>query len=270
MSLLFSALSGPRGGDTHMRKRSQLSARIVHGVRKHGQAEKLSRSRPVDWSTRALKPLQVEETRTEAERLLATPPELVGSATFELVAAEDTEEEQTQERLLLRDTLAHPDVISVDAAEQRAEVATRAGVLSQALDAAATASAANSLERMLTHHMAAAHVHGMELLARAAQHGEVDSLELARLTNAASRLFEVFQSGALALLKLRTGGQQRVVVEHQTVNVGPGAQAVVAHRLKGGTRKAKSRPNRKHQGPMQRENSRSAPGSREGGRVGRK
>lgn len=202
----------------------------------------------------------------EAERLLATPQELVGSQRFEVVASENPQEEQTQERLLLRDTLAHPDAISVDAAEQRAEVATRAGVLSQALDAAATASAANSLERMLTHHMAAAHVHGMELLARAAQRGNADSLELARLTNAASRLFEVFQSGALALLKLRTGGQQRVVVEHQTVNVGPGAQAVVAQRLKGGTRKVKSRQDRKHRGQTQREHlPAAAPGSREGG-----
>jgi hypothetical protein len=50
------------------------------------------------------------------------------------------------------------------------------------------------------------------------------------------RMFEVFQSGCLTLQKLKTGGTQCVLVQHQQVNVGPGGQAVVAARVGGGSR----------------------------------
>ena len=45
------------------------------------------------------------------------------------------------------DTLAYPTTIAVDASEMRAHTATRANVLSSALDAAVSAGAKNSLER---------------------------------------------------------------------------------------------------------------------------
>src|SRR5438046_798293 len=60
--------------------------------------------------------------------------------------------------------------------------------------------------------------------------------EAARLTNAAARLFEVYQSGCLTLHKLKTGGTQRILVQQQQVNVGQGGRAVVAGTVTRGSR----------------------------------
>jgi hypothetical protein len=94
-----------------------------------------------------------------------------------------------------------------------------------------TAGAKNSIEKMLCHQMAAVHDAGMEMLVRAEQPGlgRPDAVELTRYTNAAARLFEVFQGAALTLQKLQTGGTQRLLVQYQQhVNVSDGGQAVVA------------------------------------------
>src|SRR5438309_898548 len=114
------------------------------------------------------------------------------------------------------------NTISVDASEHRAAIATRAGVLSPALDAAVSARAKNSIEKMLCHQMAAVHMAGMELLVRLQEAVRLPPAETARLTNAVARRFEVYQSGCLTLLKLKTKGRQRVVVQYQQVNVGDG------------------------------------------------
>jgi len=135
--------------------------------------------------------------------------------------------------------LADPTSINVDASEHRVAVASRAGVLSAALDTAQTAKAKNSIEKMLCHQMAAVHMAGMELLVRVQESSALSAFEpgeLVKLTNAAARLFEVFQSGCLTLQKLKTGGRQHVVVQHQQVNVGSGGQAIVAGRLGPGSR----------------------------------
>jgi hypothetical protein len=62
-------------------------------------------------------------------------------------------------------------------------------------------------------------------------------VERTRLTNAAARMFEVYQSGCLTLLKLKTRGRQRVLVQHQQVHVGSGGQAIVAGNWNRGSRK---------------------------------
>jgi hypothetical protein len=59
----------------------------------------------------------------------------------------------------------------------------------------------------------------------------VPPVEIARMTNAAARLFEVYQSACLTLLKRKAKGRQRVVVQYQQVNVGGGGHAVVAGRV---------------------------------------
>jgi len=94
-------------------------------------------------------------------------------------------------------TLAEPTTISVDASEHRAAVATRAGVLSSALDVAVSAGAKNSIEKMLYHQMAAVHMAGMEMLLRIEESPSLHQfppVEIARMTNAAARLFEVEQA----------------------------------------------------------------------------
>jgi hypothetical protein len=125
----------------------------------------------------------------------------------------------------LVDTLDNPNMISVDASDQRMHLAAGASVLQAAVDAAVSAKAENSLERMLCHQMAAAHHAAMRLVARVGGAG-LPIVESARLSNAAARMMQVFQEGLLTLQKIRTGGKQTVVVQH--VQVSDGGQAVIA------------------------------------------
>ncbi len=133
------------------------------------------------------------------------------------------------------------DWISAGASGQRMYAALGAGVLEPALDAAVSAQAGNSIEKMLCHQLAAVHMAGMKLMASLERSDrELPPVERARLTNAAARMFEVYQSGCLTLLKLKTRGRQHVVVQHQQVNVGSGGQALVAGRLSRGSRRGRN------------------------------
>ena len=135
------------------------------------------------------------------------------------------------------DTVArYPDWLVHTASRDRMRLATNAGALEMGLDISATINAANSAEKMLAHQLAAAHALGMRLMADAGEnlsdykaggHRQPHrSIEAARMANTAARLMEVYQRGLLTLDRIRNGGRQNVVVQH--VNVGTGAQAVVA------------------------------------------
>jgi len=117
------------------------------------------------------------------------------------------------------------------------QLAADAGVLELAADAAESIQAQNSLERMLSHQMAAAHNYGMQLLTRAMD-SKHPAVEAARLVNAASRLLEIYQQGFLTFHRVRTG-PQRIVVQHVQVN--DGAQAVIAGNLKQEGRRGKTK-----------------------------
>ena len=87
---------------------------------------------------------------------------------------------------------------------------------------------------MLAHQMAVTHEASLRLLDRALSYEaggrsmrEGDSVEACRLTNAAARMMGVFQDGLMTLQRLRTGGNQTVIVRH--VNVASGAQAVIGN-----------------------------------------
>ena len=69
------------------------------------------------------------------------------------------------------------------------------------------------------------------------------NVEACRLANAIGRLSTSYQSGMLALERVRSGGKQHVVVQHvhQQVQVKEGGQALVAGQMRaGGQRKASS------------------------------
>jgi hypothetical protein len=172
---------------------------------------------------------EIRRARDAAARLLTSPERLVGSPETELVPALDAAElgDDATARLSLVNTLTEPTTIGVDASEHRATVAQRAGILSAALDAAQSAGASNSVEKMLAHQVTAAHMAGMDLLIRVEDDDRLPPVERARLIKAAARMFDVSQSGCLALQKLQTRGQQHVNVQHQQVNVTHG-QAIVA------------------------------------------
>jgi hypothetical protein len=118
-----------------------------------------------------------------------------------------------------------------------------------AADAANSVNAANSLEKMLAHQLAASHRLGMKFIEKAtlllgrfdlglsglrpASDLQANSVEAARLANAAGRMMSAYQDGLLALDRIRRGERQTVKVIHQHVSVGPGGQAVVAGTVKG-------------------------------------
>jgi hypothetical protein len=147
----------------------------------------------------------------------------------------------------------HPHYVTADAGRDRLDLASKAGVLELALDAVETIQAENSLEKMLTHQLAAAHQLSMIMAAQANRcienmdnrynpdAEERANIQGTRLAGAIARMNGTFQSGMLALQKMRSGGQQTVRVVHQHVTVNDGAQAVVAGEMNtgptGGSRK---------------------------------
>ena len=219
--------------------RSGIATVAEYAARELRNAEHLETRPAFDKTDAFFKEREAEQAREEAARLLKPPKALVGSADTELLPDLWPDEKPSALRLSMVCTLADPNMISVDASEMRASVATRANVLSPALDAQVTARATNSIEKMLCHQLAAVHHAGMEMLVRVQQPmlNNTPHVELVRLTNAAARLFDVFQAGCMTLQKLKTGGTQRVVVQYQQqVNVSEGGQAVIATKAGRGSR----------------------------------
>jgi ABC-type hemin transport system substrate-binding protein len=127
-----------------------------------------------------------------------------------------------------------------------------AGCLNLAADAAETIGADNSIEKMLSHQLAAAHVSTMRMFAsaedemnRSRQQGGHErretQLSATRLNNSAARMMTSFQQGMTALHRVRHGGKQIVTVQH--VHVSDGGQAVVAGKVHNAGRGRKRRGN---------------------------
>ena len=174
------------------------------------------------------------EAQARTKQLPSTRTEI--GAGGELIDREDRWDE-----LGVVNTVADPDYVTASASRERLELASEAGSLSFALDAAETIQARDSLEKMLVHQMAVLH-RGMmraairmneELYALAGLdegRREAANVRACRLAGAISRLSATYQQGLLTLQRKRTGGNQHVTVKHihQQVNVTEGGQAVVA------------------------------------------
>lgn len=126
-----------------------------------------------------------------------------------------------------------PSMLAAEASESRLRLTGNAIV--QAVDAAQSINASNSLEKMLAHQLVTLHRLGMlaagkasDLLERHGTLNQMTSIEVARQMNAAKGMFTAYQDGLVALDRIRRGGKQTVKVVHQHVVVGPGGQAVVA------------------------------------------
>ena len=216
---------------------SKVTADAEEATRLFGEAERLERKRPIDFSAATLNPLEAERLREKGKQLLARPSDLTGTAETELVPTPAADERLTDVRMEFLETLHEPNTINVASSEQRTDLATRAGVLPAALDAAVSAQAQGPIEKMLAHQVAAGHAAGMRLLGTAAQSLSMPVADVARLVNGAARMFEACQSAALTLQKLKLGGTQRVLVQYQQqVNVESGGQAVVASQMKRASR----------------------------------
>ena len=149
---------------------------------------------------------------------------------------------------MLHNTITAPNCVTADASRERLELAHNAGALEMGIDAAETIQAANSLEKMLAHQMAAIHGATMRMteqlnrcIERMApeKHGSDDgearregaNVQASRLAGAISRMSGSFQQGIGTLQRLRSGGRQVVTVQH--VNVNEGGQALVAAQVGG-------------------------------------
>jgi len=182
-------------------------------------------------------PDMARRMRAKADALLQPPTDLHVSAGEAITWDNRVRDVATGETARIIDTLEHPPSVSAGASERRTRAALAADILEPAIDAAQSAQASNSLEKMLCHQMAGAHFAAMRLLEQSANPDvRLRPDAVARLTNAAARLMDVYQAGCLTLLKLQTRGTQRVLVQHQQVNIGPGGQAIVAGELTGGSR----------------------------------
>ena len=120
---------------------------------------------------------------------------------------------------------------------ERLDLASEARADELAIDMEESAAAQTSIEKAMTHQMAAAHSLALRLVGRANleiegmhrfdRQGQRETMvEIARLSNAAARLMQTFQQGAAALTKTRGGGTQTIIVQHVQVN--EGGQAVIA------------------------------------------
>src|SRR5262249_1517191 len=131
-------------------------------------------------------------------------------------------------------TVADPDYVTASASRERLELASEAGSLDLALDAADTIQAQDSLEKMLVHQMAVLHRGVLRATARMneelyAARDEAANVRACRLAGAISRMSATYQQALRTLLRKRTGGNQHVTVKHihQQVNVTEGGQALL-------------------------------------------
>jgi len=129
---------------------------------------------------------------------------------------------------------------------ERLGLASEARADELAIDMAESVGAETSLEKAMAHQLAAAHALALRVIGRANleiegmhrfdRQGQRETMvEVARLSNAAARLMQTYQQGALALTKIRGGGAQTIVVQHVQVN--DGGQAVIAGQARGASGK---------------------------------
>jgi hypothetical protein len=159
-------------------------------------------SRADDYRAQALAPLSGEM--------------IVHGAGGELVPT-DSGKGAAEWRLL--DTVDNPNYVTADASRGRLDLAQQAGALEEALDAADTIEARDSLERMLAHQLATLHVSAMKMSADLnrrldylanvrGEESERVNIQATRLANAVGRLMSTYQQGMMTLQRFRSGGSK--------------------------------------------------------------
>jgi aminoglycoside phosphotransferase family enzyme len=170
-------------------------------------------------------PAPTEHHRAEWARQLATNLHRRGTARSKELAQAKGEVIPPETDQSLHDTLAVPDLASVEASFERSRLLLSSGpnVAAMGLDAADTIQAQNSLEKMLAHQLAATHAVIMEQVGQV--HSREEGQASAKRLTAIARCLTAYQQGVLTVKKLRQTGNQRIVVQY--VNVSEGGQAVI-------------------------------------------
>jgi hypothetical protein len=113
-------------------------------------------------------------------------------------------------------TLQKPDLLNLEASVQRSSLIERAGVLELGIETAKDARAQGSVQKMISHQMAAAHKRAMNLLAESQEAKDVDVA--CKKARTAAKMMDAFSRAALTLQRLQTGASQVVQVQHVQVN----------------------------------------------------
>lgn len=216
---------------------NESPSRAEQAIEAFQDADRIDAKPRVSFGDDIVFKLDANRARDRAHAL-KEPEGILAVGAGEAVAWQPGADDRTAESFAA--TLERPTSISVAASEKRLRAAQAAGVLEAAVDTAYTARASNAIEKMLAHQLAAGHFHAMRLLERAAS-DRLQPVDAVRLVNASARLMDTYQAGCLALLKLKTRGQERVIVQHQQVNVSNGGQAVVTGTVRGGSRRRRGR-----------------------------
>ncbi len=217
-----------------MGRRVPFSHRGEQAIQAFQEADNLDATPRLSHGDEVVYSLEAKKARAKGEILLQPASPLAVSAGEAVTWENQPGEPFKGAHAMIVETLEHPNTVTAGASGDRMNAALGAGVLEPAIDAAMAAQARNSIEKMLCHQLAAAHHTAMRLIEHSTN-PNLQPADLARFTNASARMMDAYQAGCLALLKLKTKGRQRVLVQH--VNVGAGGQAVVAGRVDRGSRR---------------------------------
>jgi hypothetical protein len=116
----------------------------------------------------------------------------------------------------LESALQMPDLVNLEASVQRSSLIERAGVLELGIETAKDTRAQGSVQKMISHQMAAAHKRAMNLLAESQEAKDVDVA--CKKARTAAKMMDAFSRAALTLQRLQTGASQVVQVQHVQVN----------------------------------------------------
>jgi hypothetical protein len=116
----------------------------------------------------------------------------------------------------LESALQMPDLLNLEASVQRSSLIERAGVLELGIETAKDTRAQGSVQKMISHQMAAAHKRAMNLLAESQETKDVDVA--CKKARTAAKMMDAFSRAALTLQRLQTGASQVVQVQHVQVN----------------------------------------------------
>jgi hypothetical protein len=126
----------------------------------------------------------------------------------------------------LESALQMPDLLNLEASVQRSSLIERAGVLELGIETAKDTRAQGSVQKMISHQMAAAHKRAMNLLAESQETKDVDVA--CKKARTAAKMMDAFSRAALTLQRLQTGASQVVQVQHVQVN-GPAVIGMGGH-----------------------------------------
>ena len=115
----------------------------------------------------------------------------------------------------LESVLKEPDLLNLGASEQRAQLLEQTGVLELGIETAQDARANGSVQKMITHQMAALHARAMTMLAES-ETTKIPEISIKK-ARAAARMVDAFSRSALTLQRLQTGASQVVQIQHVQV-----------------------------------------------------